>query len=59
MVIRFGGDGISSRTLHYRCGVFVVVLLAGALAAIWRGVRGDEIKKIEPKQERGQAANTH
>jgi hypothetical protein len=39
-------------------GLFVVVLLAAALAAIWRGIRGDDqLKKIE--RERDQQVNTH
>jgi hypothetical protein len=30
-------------------GLFVVVLLTGAIATIWRGISGDRRKKIERK----------
>ena len=39
-------------------GLAVIVLLAAALAAIWRRVSGDELKKIERKRELDQEANT-
>ena len=40
-------------------GLAVIVLLAAALGAIWRGIRGDELKKIEGNRERDQEADTH